>query len=219
MKQFTLSLIALLSVNSFAACNLQMETELLKDAVAIRDIASSLESSKLKDVIPNKFVHGSTYVRVTKLQNGRIKFEKCVKGYEQSTCQQIGKKASYSRKELEKQRSIENWQITGAVAADVGVVLATIFTGGIAGSTIGASVVGTGGGAVAAGGSAGLMIGGATGAAAGVATNTMVDALNPIEQTKQAKTLNSEVLDDKSVAVKNVDDFINRLELVLNKIE
>lgn len=216
MKQLTLGLVALLSINSFAACDFQSEAGFLKDAMAMRDIASSLSPA---DVVPGKFVHGETYVRVTKLPNDRIKFEKCVKGYGQSTCEQLGKKASYSKKELEKQRSIENWQITGAAVADVGVVLVAIFGGAAVGSVGGAAMAGTANGAVAAGGSAGLLLGGAAGAVGGVVANTVVDALNPIEQTRQAKTLNSEVLNDETVVVKDVDNFVERLELVLNKIK
>lgn len=169
-------------------------------------LTSSL--SFARDVKPNKMSHGSLYVRVTKINKTHVKFEKCNFGYEVSSCQTLGRKKSYAIKELESQRTIENLQIAGAVAADIGVVLAG-FIIGVHGLPLLQAFIPVEAGAVGA----------LAGSVAGGVVATAVDAINPIEQTRQAKVLNSNVINDEAVSVEKIEQFIERLDLLLSKID
>lgn len=167
----------------------------------------------ITDVIPKNMKRGDRYVRVTELKKDVILFESCIKGFEnQNGCSVIGRNAGYSLDELTTQRNVENAEILGStLSAAIGVIL-TAGTGAWVGGSIGASSgyiisgIGT------------TLVGGVVGATAGSVLVATVDALNPIEQTLQAQTLNSEVLYDRDVEVSDINDYISRLELVLNKI-
>lgn len=176
------------------------------------------------DVLPKKFTHGSTYVRVMKVGKDKVSFEKCIKGYEkQNGCEFLGRKKAYTLKELVKQRQIENRQAAGTIAADIVIIAGTAITGGaLAGGIFGGFASwGTGiffvdmaGKVVAAGAvTGGAVVGGTVGAAA-----TAFDPLNPVVQVNQARTLNTEVLNDQTVVKSNINEYIRNLETVLEKI-
>lgn len=178
----------------------------------------------VSDVVPKKFAHGSTYVRVTKVGNEKVRFEKCIKGYEKNGCDYLGPKSAYTLKSLIKQRQIENREAAGTIAADVVIIAGMALTGGalVGGMFAGASQLGSGiffidmaGKAVAAGATAsGAVVGGTLGAAA-----TAFDPLNPIVQVNQARSLNTEILNDETVTRSNIYEYIRNLETVLEKIK
>lgn len=195
---------------------------LLLLAIVAQTIASAFAGPS--DVVPKKFKHGSSYVRVTKIGADKVKFEKCVKGYEQSSCQFLGPKKAYSLKELVKQRQVENREAAATITADVAIIAATVFTGGAIASGLfaGAAEMGSGiffvdlaGKAVYAGAvGTGAVVGGYTGAAA-----MAFDPLNPVVQVNQARSLNTEVLCDELVVKGNIVEYIRNLETVLDKIK
>lgn len=178
----------------------------------------------VSDVVPKKFVHGSTYVRVTKVGNDKVRFEKCIKGYEKNGCDYLGPKTSYTLKSLIKQRQKENLEAAGTITADIAIVAGLALSGGaLAGGLFaGASQMGTGiffidmaGKAVYAGAvGGGALVGGTIGGAA-----MAFDALNPIVQVNQARSLNTEILNDETVVRSNIDQYIGYLETVLSKIK
>lgn len=177
----------------------------------------------VNDVVPKKFKHGSTYVRVTKVGKDKVRFEKCIKGYEASSCETLGRKKSYTMAELIKRRQKENLEAAGTITADVVIIAGAVFGGAyLAGGLFaGAAEFGSGvwfldaaGKAVYVGAKgAGALAGGYVGAA-----TTMIDALNPVLQVEQARTLNTEILEDKLVVKNNIESFIKNLETVLDKI-
>jgi hypothetical protein len=168
---------------------------------------------------------GDAYVRVTKLENNRIKFEKCVSGLESKSCENLGRKSSYTIKELQSQRSEEQREVAYAVGADVGLVIAAAVGGVYAGAALGGTIISM---APAALGVNLTFLVGTGSMATGIAsleTGTAVliakaDVLNPLEQSRQAKTLNEDVINDNDVQIAKADmnDFIERLDLVLSKI-
>ena len=163
------------------------------------------------DVLPEKLSMGYPYVRITQETDHKIKFEKCVYGYDSTPCTQLGRKNSYSLNELRSQRTVENFQIAGSLLADAGIVLG-LFVGGF---FAGPAISGTIGSASAL---TPAIVGATTGTVGSGITIASVDAVNPYEQTKQAQTLNDDVITDKQVLVNNIEDFIDRLDLVLSKI-
>lgn len=199
----------------------------MKTLMALALVAQTLTTMTFagtKDVVPKKFAHGAPYVRVTKVGTDKVRFEKCIKGYESNGCDYLGPKKAYSLKELIKQRQIENREAAGTITADVAIIAATALTGGaLAGGLFaGASSMGSGiffidlaGKAVYAGAvGSGVVVGGTVGAAA-----TAFDPLNPIVQVNQARSLNTEILEDKLVVKQNIDEYIRNLETVLEKIK
>lgn len=192
-------------------------------AFALAAQTLSMAFAGVSDVVPKKFKHGSPYVRVTKVGKDKVKFEKCIKGYEKGGCMILGRKSAYTLKELIKQRQIENREATGTIAADIVIIGGAALTGGaiVGGMFAGASSLGTGiffidmaGKAVAAGATAGgVVVGGTAGAAV-----TIFDPLNPVVQINQARSLNTEVLNDELVVKNNIEEYIRNLETVLEKI-
>jgi hypothetical protein len=173
------------------------------------------------DVKPNRRLKtGDAYVRVTKLKNNRIRFEKCISAIEIKTCKSLGNKSSYSLEELRSQRSEENREIAYTIGGDVLLVVGAAYGGFVGGAALGAisstgilSSIGAelvGGGLL---GTAGLEV-------AAIVSMASFDILNPVEQTRQAKTLNEEVITDKDTTIDSADmnDFIDRLDTVLSKI-
>lgn len=178
----------------------------------------------VNDVIPKKFIHGSTYVRVTKVNKDKVRFEKCIKGYEANGCDNLGPKKSYTLSSLIKQRQKENLEAAGTITADIAIIAGLALSGGaIAGGLFaGASQMGTGiffidiaGKAVYAGAvGTGVAVGGTIGGAA-----MAFDPLNPIVQVNQARSLNTEILNDETVVRSNIDQYIGYLETALSKIK
>lgn len=167
-----------------------------------------------KDVIPNSGLkHGASYVRVTKPFEDKVSFESCIFGYEKSTCEFLGNNKYYSVKALTKQKTTESWQVAGSVALDIGLILATVGTAGYVGAATGALIYGTG-----TAGTTGLIIGTSAGVVGNAALITLVDAMNPYEQYKQSQTIHADVVNDNKVPVTNIEDFIERLDLVLSKM-
>lgn len=191
--------------------------------IALSTLVLSSAMAGTSDVVPNKFVNGSTYVRVTKVGSDKLSFEKCIKGQEKKTCKQLGPKKSYSISALIKQRKAENLEAAGTMVADVAIIAGLAFTGGsLAGGLFaGANSLGSGiffadlaGKALYTGAVAGgAMTGGAIGAA-----STMFDPLNPIVQVNQARCLNSDILKDETVTRMNINEYIRNLETVLKKV-
>lgn len=192
-------------------------------ALALATQTLSMAFAGVSDVLPKKFAHGSTYVRVTKVGTDKVKFEKCIKGYEKNGCDNLGRRQAYTLKSLIKQRQIENREAAGTIAADVAIIAGLAFTGGaLAGGLFaGANTFGSGiffvdiaGKAVYAGAvGAGTVVGGTVGASV-----TAFDPMNPIVQVNQARSLNTEVLNDQTVIKNNIDEYIRNLETVLDKI-
>lgn len=175
-------------------------------------LLSSSIFAGVTDVVPKNMKRGDRYVRVTELKKDVVLFESCIKGFENGGCSVIGRSAGYSIDELTSQRNLENAEILGSsLSAAIGIIL-TAGTGAWIGGSIGASSgyiisgIGT------------TLVGGAVGTAAGGVLVATVDALNPIEQTQQARVLNSEVIYDRDVEVSDINEYISRLELVLSKI-
>lgn len=158
---------------------------------------------------------GNHYIRVTRI-GVQVKFEDCFRGSKPECLRTIGPRDSYSVQELQSQRATETWEAYGAIAADVVVVAALTYGGVAAGASLSA------GNAVNLSsffdGIGGMILGAPVGAAAGVATVAYVQALNPVEQFKQASTLSNDVIYDRDVKKANVDKFLERLTLVLEKL-
>ncbi len=192
-------------------------------AIALSSLVLSSAIAGVSDVVPKKFVHGSPYVRVTKVGTDKVRFEKCIKGYEKNGCDYLGRKKAYTMKSLIKQRQIENREAAGTIVADVAIIAGMAFTGGaLAGGVFGGfSQIGSGiffidaaGKVVATAGTAGgVAVGGTLGAAA-----TAFDPLNPVVQVNQARSLNTEILDDETVTRSNMEAYIRYLDTVLSKI-
>jgi hypothetical protein len=167
------------------------------------------------DVTPKGMKKGDLYVRVTKLKNKKISFEKCIKGFEESTCETLGRKTSYSVKELQDQRAQENSEVGYTLIADAAILLtggSAICLGGIYLLSIAAAQTAT---------AAVLTTAGVTTSLAGAGyLVSMVDALNPSVQAAQVQSINENVIHDVDVIIEKeeINDFINRIDLVLSKI-
>ncbi len=176
-------------------------------------LISTVSHAGTNDVIPkNGLAKGERYVRVTSVGNDSVKFEKCISGYEKTSCSLLGGKASYTLKELRKQKYIESAQVAGAVFADIEISGAAVVAGFYALSAIPAIANMSGIGLLFA-----STIVGAPGAITSVVIAS-VDALNPVEQTNQALTVTDDVITDQTVHSENIDRFIERLDLVLSKL-
>ena len=167
------------------------------------------------DVEPFRVTSGDRYVRVSRdLQKQTVTFEDCIFGEENSSCRGIGsnRKGTYLIKDIKSKRTLEYAQVAFAGVADVAVVFACV-----AGGT---AIAGLSGFSLYGGGSAGipLWVGVTSGTAAGAAVDYAVAPLNPYEQYKQAETLNDDVLADRTYIAKDIDTFIERLTVVLNKL-
>lgn len=166
------------------------------------------------DVVPPKFSKGDRYVKVTQLQNNYVKFEDCIKGNEAKTCKNIGPKKSYRLEDLEDLRFNENLEATGSIAA--GAALLAVGGGAIYGIMT-AGTTATGLIAVAEFGINAFGVGvSVTGPFIFMAA---FDPINPVLQVNQARTLNTEVLQDKTVEKKDINYFITNLETVLKKLK
>lgn len=57
--------------------------KMIASLLLVQTVLSSVFAGT-SDVLPKKFTHGSAYVRVTKVGDNKIKFEKCIKGYKET---------------------------------------------------------------------------------------------------------------------------------------
>jgi hypothetical protein len=186
--------------------------------------------SAFADILPiempcnGKMCQGQTYVRVRNF-GVMVKFEKCTWGYEESTCQNIGREEGYAVRQLQKRKHVEAWQAAGAATVDVVIIAGMAIVGGkvaIAVSGLGAPVAAGIGGLIE-----GILLffptlGVATmGAAVGAVVGTSAMYFRPINasaQYKDVKAVNNAVILDREVRVNNIDAFILDLENVLAKI-
>lgn len=177
------------------------------------------------DVTPVRFKKGDAYVRITRLANKKITFEKCISGAEKLTCKGLGHKASYSLKELQTQRDAENDDVLYALLADVGLIaVATVgWVGALGGLGMLTTTAGSAGIMTAGQGTA--YVGGmvaVTGAEAyaGHALVAAIDAINPAEQGRQREAICENVINDYDVEVARdeMKEAIERLDYVLSEI-
>ena len=189
-------------------------------SIAVSALISFNAFAEPLDVKPHKNLRpGDAYVRVTKLANSKIKFEKCISGLEEKTCENLGKKKSYSLEELRSQRAEEKREIAYSAAGDLGLVVVAAL-GGVAVMGSVATLVESIGVASELQGIASMSVSLAGPQVLAGTAMINIDALNPIEQNRQAKTLNEEIITDKDVVIDNTEmnGFIERLDLVLSKI-
>lgn len=195
-----------------------------KTLSALLGLLISLNSFAV-DVKPIGIKKGDAYVRVTKLANKRVKFERCISGAEKLTCKGLGNKASYSVKELQDQRNEENNEVIYALLADagIGVVAVVGWVGAFAGVAMATTII------TAAGTVSSLSLVGLTGGMVGVTAAEVyaiqalesVDAINPVEQGRQRDALNTNVINDEDVEVsrEKMNEAIERLDFVLSDIK
>lgn len=177
------------------------------------------------DVKPIGLKNGDAYVRVTKLANKKITFEKCIKGAEKLTCKGLGHKKSYSIKELQNQRSAENDDVLYALLADAGLIVvgSVAWVGALGGIGMLATTAGSAG-AVTAGQT--IAFAGGMSAVTGAeiyAFDALVDAfdaINPCEQARQREAISEDVVNDYDVEVARdeMKEAIERLDFVLSEI-
>lgn len=186
---------------------------------AMTTVLSFHSFASLLDVKPKRGLKaGDAYVRVTKLKNQKVKIEKCVSGLEAKTCATLGRKSSYSVKELRSQRAQENREIVYSVVADVALIAGAAYAGFYGGIVVINALPASTSATITHFAVIPSVIGGLETGAAVLIANANV--LNPVEQTRQAKTLDENVISDEDTLIDNADmsDFIERLDLVLSKI-
>jgi hypothetical protein len=151
-----------------------------------------------------------------------VKFEECFKGSNPECIRTLGPKAWYNVSELKSQRVTETVQAYGSILADAGVLVTAVYLGAVGGAMVfQGAATGTSVGEVLSGivGSmAGGLIGAGAGAAGGTALVTTIQALNPVEQFKQASSVSDDVIEDRPVEKADMNKFIARLTLVLEKL-
>jgi hypothetical protein len=162
----------------------------------------------------SKDIHGvgDRFIKVTTMDRGNlVQFELCqiLKPY---SCVQLGNRKVYSRKELEKLRQSEEKDIVLATLAGLGVGVVGFYGGAFAGGFIVASSAGIASVGIAGGVTAG------TGLATVLAIN--VDVLNPMEQYRQIRMLNEDVMADQTVNIdRSIDDIAHTLQAILNNLD
>jgi hypothetical protein len=144
--------------------------------------------------------HGDTFVKVTTMGED-VRFEKCVTGYEEANCQQLGPRSSYSKRELKSQRSIEHMQLATVV---VGGGLSIAFVAGL--GPVGALLI------------AGAASIPAMGAGSLDDLSRKFGRVNIVSQYRQVQAITYAVVDDKDVKVKDVENFIFHLDATLYKL-
>lgn len=152
------------------------------------------------DVYDMTRAEGTKFVKVTILNKDMVTFQECLLG-ESHACRNLGPRKSYLIKSLSKQHTLENIQIWASVAVDVGLVVSGTLAviGLVANPKVG----------IPAMAALWLTLG---------TSFVLCDELNPKEQYRQAKTLVDDVIYDRDVDVKNIEEFIYRFEMILNKI-
>lgn len=157
------------------------------------------------DVKPKKIKLGDSYVRITKVNNEMVKFEDCIYGQEENSCRSLGNKEHYSIKELTSQRNVELLQAIAVVVVESAFLTVsgmwTYLYFGLGGDALIGLVMAVGGPVV------------------GFGLPTIIDGINPIVQTKQILSLRNKIINDENVEVSNMEKFIDRLDLVLSKID
>ncbi len=149
------------------------------------------------------------FIKVTESTNLKyVKFEFC--NYHEQQCSSIGSNIFYSKEKLRKLKESEKWDVLKASAADVAIVIASIFTGGGAAYAIATTDAGM---------IYGTLIVGTTSGVAAPFIIRQFDSNNPYGQYKQLETLNDDVLNDNKVVVNyDVVTFANRLGTVLDNL-
>lgn len=133
-------------------------------------------------------------------------------------CIGIGRESGYTEKQLVKQRVIEKWQTIGLWVGGAALVAASAGIGVSVGVGAGISISGLAGEAAIITGP----LGGVFGAAGSASLVYFSDSLNPMEQSKDVKVLEDEVIQDKEVLAfegSTVFEFAQRLDHVLGKIK
>jgi hypothetical protein len=180
-------------------------------------LALSISTSafaEMRDVHPINFTDGSRYVRITKVDQDRVSFEDCIKGYEARTCRQLGNRQSYTLEDLRTQRSKE---YRNGVLSSVGVAALVLLSAGS--GVIVANGVATVDSIAAA---HAIGIGVKTfGVGLGITTwiVTKSKRINPIQSFKRGNDVGEDVITDQDVPVKSIEDYISRLEMVLDHID
>lgn len=187
--------------------------------------------AELNDVHAKGYIE-KHYIEVTKAADGaRVGFALCERGTDSTkrACFQLGRKAFYSTKALEKQHKEELRDVKWAWAADVAVIVGAVAAPALIMSGVAASAETLGMTAVFefANGWVGLVpavgMGTFIGLPAAGVTEYMLDALNPFEQGRQAETIDSDVVTDKNVVLKGGEiellKFAKRLETVLGNMD
>jgi hypothetical protein len=174
--------------------------------------------AEMLDVHPINFPDGTRYVRVTKVEQDRVSFEDCIKGDEARTCRLLGNRQSYTLEELRSQRSKE---YRNGVLSSAGVAALVLLSAG-------SGVIATGAAGFAADMSVGMtaakqiMIGLKTfGVGLGITTwiVTKSKRIDPIQSFKRGNDVGEDVITDQDVTVKSIEDYISRLEMVLDYID
>jgi len=174
---------------------------------------SSFQGAFAMDVTGN----GTHYVRVTN-ENGMVKFEECFKGAKPECFRTLGPKTWYSLEELNSQHASETWQMYGSIVADAGILLVCVAGGAVIGGSIASAVAGSSGlgGVLASVG--GGVLGAGAGSKGGLAIVKTVQVLNPYEQFRQASAISGDVINDRPVENADMNKYIERLTLVLEKL-
>ncbi len=169
--------------------------------------------SSVEDVKPHNIKKGDLYVRITKSPYAdHVTFEKCKFGQEDTDCTYLGAQDSYSLDNLRQQRLIERAEVGGAIIGDIGA--AAVITYGSLYALASAAIFSTG----LSGAVAGISVSTGTGITGSVILAKSVDALNPVKQYKQSQTVSKKVILDRNFEVENIEQFIENLETVLNKV-
>jgi hypothetical protein len=150
------------------------------------------------------------YVDVTtsgSLENPQFGFQICqAPGY----CTQLGQRQFYSLHDLKNKRVVR-WIRAGVTAAgEIVVVAGGGFFGYVGGAAMG-SIYGAVLGSTTPAWIGAVGVGGTLGTA-----STLIKSVSPIEQGKIARTLRGDILNNKDVYVGNLNEFILRLDSILN---
>jgi hypothetical protein len=175
-----------------------------------------------RDIIGEKH---TILIEKSGIEKEHISFKHCHLDKEQKviqkTCEQIGRKATYSVRELKAIKRKELLEATGKTILDIGIVVG-LAAGGAA--VLGKAVAAT---AAAAGAQHGILgtffysvtgsfFGGIGGAGAGVMITSTLDKLNPVTQFRQGFALNDDILNDNDV--NESDKIVLRTVKLLNQI-
>lgn len=161
------------------------------------------------DVKPYNIKIGDVYVKVTKINEYQVSFQRCYWKLIDEKCTYLGNKKNYYIEDLESQKINESLQVGLTVVADAATLAAGACAGALGyiyfalGETAISTIIGVGLYSTAAG---------------SVVAIPLVDALNPEVQIYQARSLRDDIIRGREVKVKKIDKFISTLDKVLKKI-
>lgn len=157
------------------------------------------------DVLPSNLTNGSTYVRITVIDDTQVVFDKCAWNQLSTPCQRIGRTTPYTLNELRQRRSGENQDVLWASVFNATTIAFGGWTCGLADLAI-TGVIDV----------AGTIIGSALGATA----LSILEPFSLFTQIKQVRTIREALItDEEEVVVGNISKFITRLEVLLKKLE